>query len=236
MVFSVYRRIVLEFSFYPVQFDSVSEVLKIMQEDVLNLLSARQGHFLLESGHHGNLWLELELLCLSPTRIRPLAAELASRLASLDIDLVCGPLVEGAFIGLMTALELERDFVYTERFARPSRDGLFPAGYRLPEPLRSRVRNKRIAIVNDVINAGSAVRGTFAELESCGARIVAIGALLVLGTAAFDFAASKAVLLEAIATLPNDLWPPASCPLCASAIPLEDIAGFRNLSSCNPSS
>jgi hypothetical protein len=33
---------------------------EIVHETVLELLSARNGHFLLESGHHGDLWLDLE--------------------------------------------------------------------------------------------------------------------------------------------------------------------------------
>ena len=45
------------------------------------LIHARKGHFLLESGHHGELWLDLELLCLHPSRIQPFACELARRLS-----------------------------------------------------------------------------------------------------------------------------------------------------------
>ena len=37
-----------------------------MQEDVLRPVPARRGHFLLESGHQGDRWLDLELLCLRP--------------------------------------------------------------------------------------------------------------------------------------------------------------------------
>jgi orotate phosphoribosyltransferase len=197
-----------------------------VQEDILNLLAARKGHFLLESGHHGDLWLDLECLCLRPRLVRPIAAELARRLSILDVEAVCGPLVEGAFVGLMVASELDVAFSYSERFARPTKDGFSPAGYRVPDTLRHSVRNKRVAIVSDAINAGSAVRGTFADLENCGATIVAIGALLVLGTAASEFASSKAVVLESIAALPNSLWAPAECPLCSLGVPLEDIAGF----------
>ena len=51
-----------------------------MQEQVLELLSARKGHFLLESGHHGDLWLDLESLCLRPQRVQIVAAELAEPL------------------------------------------------------------------------------------------------------------------------------------------------------------
>jgi orotate phosphoribosyltransferase len=197
-----------------------------VREQVLALLSARKGHFLLESGHHGDLWLDLESLCLRPQRARIVAAELAERLSKLEIDAVCGPLVEGAFVGLMVALQLNVQFTYSERFARSAASGLFPAGYRIPAPLREGLRDKRVAIVNDVINAGSAMRGTFNDLQDCGAIVVAIGALLVLGTAAPVFASGKGVPLRSVATLPNDLWTPSECPLCASKIPLEDIAAF----------
>ncbi len=44
-----------------------------MQEKVLELLSGRQGHFLLESGHHGDLWLELAILRLRPRRAQSVA-------------------------------------------------------------------------------------------------------------------------------------------------------------------
>ena len=197
-----------------------------MQDRVLELLSARKGHFLLESGHHGDLWLDLESLCLHPAKVRSVVAELAGPLSKLDVDAVCGPLVEGAFVALMTALELGVQFTYAERFARSSEDGLFPAGYRIPAPLREGLRGKRVAIVNDVINAGSAMRGAFADLEACGAVVVEISALLVLGSAASAFASSKGVPLRSAATLPNTVWAPSECPLCASDVPLEDIAAF----------
>src|SRR5271156_3482888 len=127
-----------------------------MQKNVLELLSGRQGHFLLESGHHGDLWLDLETLCLQPRRAQAVAVELSALLSDLQLDAVCGPLVEGAFVAIMVALQLDIQFTYSERFARPTADGLFPAGYRVPAGLREGLRGKRVAIVNDVINAGSA--------------------------------------------------------------------------------
>jgi orotate phosphoribosyltransferase len=64
-----------------------------VQEQVLELLSARKGHFLLESGHHGDVWLDLESLCLRPQRVQ--IVKLAEPLSKLEVDAVCGPLVEG---------------------------------------------------------------------------------------------------------------------------------------------
>src|SRR2546430_14889165 len=85
-----------------------------MHEDVIALMPARRGHFLLESGHHGDLWLDLELLCLNPEPIRRFAARVAARLAPHAIDVVCGPLVEGAFVALMVASELGVPFSRSE--------------------------------------------------------------------------------------------------------------------------
>jgi orotate phosphoribosyltransferase len=199
-----------------------------VQESILNLLRAKRGHFLLESGHHGDRWFDLEVLCLRPRLLDPLIAELAERLATMEIDAVCGPLVEGAFVGLMVAHRLDLEFTYSERFSQATPDGLFPVGYRVPISLRGRLRGKRVAIVNDVINAGSAVKGTFTDLQECGATVVAIGALLVLGTAPAEFAAQVNAALIGLETLPNNLWTAQACPLCSSGVALEDIAGFAS--------
>ena len=196
-----------------------------MQEELVSLLSARNGHFRLESGHHGDLWLDLDPLFLRPGHLRRFTVELARRLSAHDIDAVCGPLVGGAFLAQMVAAELDVEFYYAERIVHLPGDASSSVEYRIPSTLRPRVRDKSVAIVDDVINAGSAVRGTFADLQACGARPVTIGALLVLGSAASSFTADHNIALENIAYLANDLWTPSECPLCASHVPLEDVAG-----------
>jgi orotate phosphoribosyltransferase len=174
----------------------------------------------MESGYHAERWLDLELLFLHPERLDRLANELADRLSAHRFDVVCGPLVEGAFLGLGIARRLSLPFTYAERFERPERSGLYPVEYRLPRSLRQVVDGKSVAIVNDVISAGSAVRGTFADLESCGARTVAIGALLVLGDWTRKFAEEKEVAVESLAFETFRSWTPEECPLCADGAEL----------------
>jgi hypothetical protein len=62
----------------------------------------------LESGHHGDLWLDPELLCLRPREVRPFDRWRWSwRIdRKLAIDAVCGLLIEGAFEALMVEEEL----------------------------------------------------------------------------------------------------------------------------------
>ena len=194
-----------------------------MQSELLTLIAARNGHFRLESGHHGNLWLDLDPLFVRPGRLRPFVAGLADRLSRYDVAAVCGPLTGGAFLAQSIASALDVEFYYTQRFVPPQRAALYAVQYRLPDSLRRLVRGKAVAIVDDVVNAGSAVRATLAELRSCGASPVAVGVLLVLGSMASNFFADQAIPLEAIASLPNEVWAPSECPLCAAQTPLEDL-------------
>jgi orotate phosphoribosyltransferase len=192
-----------------------------MNEDVLALVDGRRGHFQLESGHHGDLWLGLETLCLRPREIQPFAVLLAAALRKYEVEVVCGPLVEGAYVALLVSVELGCDFVYAERFANSAREGLFPIEYRLPKALHAAVRGKRVAIVNDVISAGSAVRGAFRDLQFVGAEVVVIGALLSLGDSIDKFAGENRIALELLQRMPHNLWTPEECPLCAAGKPIE---------------
>jgi len=193
-----------------------------LPKEFANLIDMRGGHFLLESGHHGDLWLNLETLCSHPNRLDSFVHQLAQRISNHNAEMICGPLNEGAFVGLLVAREMGIEFCYTEPYRLPDSSGaLYPVEYRLPRVLRERVRGRRVAIVNDVINAGSAVRGTHGDLVSCDAKVVVIGAFLTLGNWAADFATQQNIPLETIAQLPNNLWMPSECPMCAAGIPIE---------------
>src|SRR5215217_8037564 len=142
------------------------ENVPAMLTTIGSLVPSESGHFLLESGLHGNLWMDLESLFLAPARIEPLATELARRIATHDPEVICGPLVEGAFLALIVARQLDLPFTYSERYVRTGIETLYPFGYAIPRPLHRHLRGKRVAVINDVISAGSAVRGTWQELEA----------------------------------------------------------------------
>jgi len=195
-------------------------------DELLQLFETRTGHFRFESGHHGDLWLTIPLAFLRPSQVRPHAQRLAHMLAVQRVEAICGPLTEGALLAQMVAEELDIEFYFAEQFARSSKDGLFPIGYRIPAALRSRLSGKRVAVVDDAINAGSAVRGAIEDLKTCRAQLVAIGALLRVGDRAVDLARAEAVPLATLTRLESDnLWSPAGCPLCRAGKPLDDQSG-----------
>jgi orotate phosphoribosyltransferase len=193
-----------------------------MDASLVDLMPVRRGHFRYESGYHGEIWLDLDRLFLNPIRIAPLAHDLAQRLASRAVEAVVGPLVGGALLAEMIAVELGLEFAYTEPRPSSPKKALYPITYRLPRSVTPSMMGKRVAIVDDVINAGSAIRGTYVAVTEAGAKPTIVGALLVLGDAAQPFLNSTGMALERLATLPNPLWEPANCPLCAQGIPLDD--------------
>jgi len=195
-----------------------------VDQELLKLATAREGHFQLESGHHGGLWLDLDGLFSDPTRISPFVDSLAASLRAYDPEAICGPLVGGAFVAQMLSVRLGTDFLFTERMPAGEGQGLYSVKYRLPRGLRGRIRGKRVAIVDDAISAGSAVRGTHDEVCALGAQPVVVAALLLLGSAALPFFEQSSVPVTSVVRLPYDVWTPADCPHCASGRPLEELA------------
>lgn len=191
--------------------------------ELLDLLNARKGHFRLESGYHGALWLDLNPLFTLPSRLRAFTETLADRLSKHNIEAVCGPLVGGAFLAQAIASLLDIEFYYTERFVPPTQEGFYTVEYHLPSGVANRVRGKVVAVVDDAISAGSAVRGTLSALNANGAKPVTMGALLVLGTQAAQFCQEQGLALEHVAQLPYEVWSPAECPMCASGEMLENM-------------
>ena len=198
-----------------------------MSSDLLSLVSGRRGHFLYESGHHGDMWFDLETLCLKPEGLQPYIAQLADRLARYRPEVICGPLVEGAYVGLLVAQKLESEFVYANRYATASSSGsdrLFPIQYQVPGALHSAVRAKRVAIVNDMMNAGSAVRGTYLHLKELGAEVQVVASLMVCGEGFEPFARQERLKVESLVQFDSNLWTPEECPLCSRGEALEALA------------
>jgi orotate phosphoribosyltransferase len=165
---------------------------------LLDLVPAQHGHFAYTSGDHGDLWLDLDALFAHPRSLRPYVTALADLLPSCDV--VCGPLTGGAYLAQSVADALDTDFAWTEG-----------------RTLTGDVTDRRVTIVDDAINAGSAVSAAAGAITAAGGQIVAVAALLALGAAPATIAG---VPVQSLAAIPSQLWPPATCPRCAAGAPL----------------
>ena len=194
---------------------------------MLKKVPSRNGHFVLESGYHTDRWFTLDGLFENPSVVAPLVTELAERLASYRTAIVCGPLLGGAFLAQLLAVELGVRFAYTEPVpgsssGRSATDSLFGASYRLPMALQDSVRGESVAVVDDVVSAGSSVRASVGSLVRAGATPTVVGSLAVLGTSALDHFAERGIAVETLERQDFELWEPAECALCRAGVKLED--------------
>ena len=189
----------------------------------LKLAAGRTGHFRMESGLHSALWLDLDALFASPVLVEPFIEALAEMLRPFRADAVCGPLLGGAFLAQRLAELIGAEFWYTEPAAAEDGAGLFRARYRLPTAFANRLSRPRVALVDDVMSAGSSLRATYAELGS-RADVAAVGSLLQLGGVGAGYFAEQSIPVVSVLEQEFEMWPPESCPHCAAGVPLEIVA------------
>lgn len=187
----------------------------------LDLARARRGHFQMESGLHCGLWFDLDAAFVDQGALDPFVTQLAQSLRRHDVEAVCGPLTGGALLAQLVARLLGSEFYFTEPTGAAG-SGTFRARYQVPRGAGDRLLGKRLALVDDVISAGSSLRATLTEVETHGAIPVVIGALYVLGNIGAAFFNERGLRIETTGRAPFDAWRPAECPLCAAAVPLDD--------------
>jgi orotate phosphoribosyltransferase len=182
-------------------------------------------------GHHTDLWLTLDALFVDPAAIAPVVAALADKLRAHSPSAICGPLFGGAFLAQALAATLGMRFYYTEPAPASSASGLFTAEYRLPSEQRRRIRGERLAIVDDLISAGSSTRATIAAVTTAKASAIVVGTLVVLGDEGLSHFSSRGVPVETLGRRDASLWKPDECPLCRAGRPLEDPVPLESLKS-----
>ncbi|HEX6162330.1 MAG TPA: phosphoribosyltransferase family protein [Vicinamibacterales bacterium] len=190
----------------------------------LDLARARRGHFKMESGLHCALWFDLDTAFVDQAALDPFVTKLAQSLRRYDVEAVCGPLTGGAFLAQLVARLLGSEFFYTV-FASSQGGDAFSARYELPPGVGHRLLGKRLALVDDVMSAGSSLRATMTAIEQHGAIPIVVGALAVLGTTGENFFKERGLRIETTGRAPFDTWRQPECPLCAAGMPLEDPAG-----------
>lgn len=164
----------------------------------------RTGHFRLSSGRHSDQYVQCALLLELPARAARVGELLAARLRGLDCESVLSPALGGLVVGYAVAAALDVPFRFCER-----REGEM----RLRRGFALRP-GERVAVIEDVITTGGSAAEAAALTEAAGARVAAIGAVILRGEA-------PALPRPAIGLLRLELpsWAPADCPQCAAGTP-----------------
>ena len=180
--------------------------------ELLNLLkktgAIMNGHFLLTSGRHSNVYIEKFRVLENPVALNEVCREMAEKVQGKNVDIVLGAAVGGILISGGVGRHLGKKHIFAERI-----DGNMEL--RRGFSIKS---GERIVIVEDIITTGGSVFELIDLAEELSAEIVHVVNLVDRSQNRFNFGYPSTALLN----LPSESYKSDDCPLCKQGLPLTE--------------
>jgi orotate phosphoribosyltransferase len=201
-----------------------AEIARRTEELFRSSGALRNGHFLLKSGRHSDAYLEKFAVLSDPAATSELcgfwAAAHRDRRGDSTVDLVAGPTTGGVILAFETGRQLGTPAFFAEEVK--AADGVtrreFRRGFRI-EP------GQKVLLVDDILTTGGSLLAMLPAVEAMGGEITEC---VVLVDRSGGMTALTSPLTGRVYPL-RALWAmdlatyepgPATCPPCASGIPL----------------
>lgn len=162
------------------------------------------GHFLLTSGQHSNVYLEKFRLLENPKVVRELGQRMAGPFMNEDVDIILGAAIGGILLSHAVAAELGKLGIFAERI-----DGNLQLrrGFEI-------AKDDRVLIVEDIVTTGSSVKELINLVAIYEAEVIGVTCLVDRTKGGVDFKCRTNVLLH----YPVESWEADDCPLCQDGI------------------
>ena len=176
------------------------ELLKRLQETGAML----DGHFLLTSGRHTNVYIEKFRVLENPQALDDVCRAMAGTVQNQNVELVLGAAIGGILIAGGVGRHLAVKHIFSERV-----DGKMELrrGFSI-------TRGQRIVIVEDIITTGGSVFELIQLAKEYEAEIVHVVNLVDRSSGEVNFEVPTTALL----TIPSESWEPEDCPLCQQGV------------------
>ena len=172
--------------------------------ELLNLLketgAIMDGHFLLTSGRHSNVYIEKFRVLENPAALDEVCREMAEIVKNQNIELVLGAAIGGILISGGVGRHLGVKHIFCERVNGRMK---LRRGFSI-------TKGQRIVIVEDIITTGGSVMELIELAGEQGAEIVHVVNLVDRSSGDVDFGVPSTALL----TIPSESWEPENCALC----------------------
>lgn len=190
---------------------------KMGKFDFVSLLqehgAIQNGHFLLPNGFHAQTYIQPSLLLQYPHLARKLANEICKMFPE-EANVVLAPSAGSIAIAQEVARFKGARAIYTERI-----NGVMLLRHNLAIS-----EGERVLIMDDVLNSGRLCTEAMTLTRGYGARPIGIAAIVDRSTGNLGFR----IPVRSLLSYPLQLYPQASCPLCAQNIPLS-VPGLGKL-------
>ena len=176
--------------------------------ELLNLLietgAIMDGHFLLTSGRHSNVYIEKFRVLENPAALDEVCREMAEIVKNQNIELVLGAAIGGILIAGGVGRHLGVKHIFCERV-----NGIMKLrrGFSI-------TKGQRIVLVEDIITTGGSVIELIELAADKGAEIIHVVNLVDRSSGNIDFGVPSTALL----TIPSESWKPEDCLFCKQGI------------------
>jgi len=176
------------------------ELLKLLQETGAML----DGHFLLTSGRHSNVYIEKFRILEDPRALDDVCRAMSETVQNQNVELVLGAAIGGILIAGGVGRYLDVKHIFSERV-----DGKMELrrGFSI-------TKGQRIIIVEDIITTGGSVFELIQLAKDYEAEIVHVVNLVDRSSGEVNFEVPTTALL----TIPSESWEPEDCPLCQQGV------------------
>jgi orotate phosphoribosyltransferase len=168
--------------------------------------SLLEGHFLLTSGMHSNVYFQCAKVLQYPDYTEQICELIAKQFEPYEFETVIAPAMGGIVVGYEVARQLNKRFIFAER---ENKNLTLRRGFSLKE-------NEKVLICEDVITTGGSVYEVINIVNKHKANIVGVGAIVDRsgGKVKFDAPLFTTLRIDA------KTFEPRNCILCRDNIPL----------------
>tara|TARA_Y100001960_G_C14619055_1_gene799794 strand:+ start:114 stop:683 length:570 start_codon:yes stop_codon:yes gene_type:complete len=181
-----------------------------MKNKILDLLKDSgaflEGHFLLTSGKHSNIYIEKFRLMESPKHLEVICKMMSSQFNQNKVDIVLGAAIGGILLSSGVAKYLNKKSIFTERIKEKME---LRRGFEIKE-------NSRVLIVEDIVSTGGSIFELIDVVKNNKANVVGVASIVHRSLEEIDFGCDYKPLLHH----PVESWYEKDVPGWLSKIPI----------------
>ena len=184
----------------------------MQSNELLDLLKSTgaimDGHFLLTSGRHSNIYIEKFRILEEPFALDAVCKKMAEIVAKYEVDVVLGAAIGCILLSGGLGRFLGVKHIFSERV-----DGRMELrrGFEI-------TKGQKIVIVEDIITTGGSVFELIELVEQYKAQVLHVVNLVDRTKDGIDFGVPATALLK----IPSESWEVDLCPLCDSKISITE--------------
>lgn len=163
-----------------------------------------EGHFLLSSGKHSDVYIQCAKLLMYPEKAAKAIAIITEKLKGVDFDIVVGPAMGGIIVSYEIGRQEGKPAIFVER-----EDGKMKLrrGFTIEE-------GQRVLIAEDVVTTGKSSYEAIKVVEEMGGKVVGIACLVNRCKEKLKYPIYDGVKIEA------NIYDRESCLLCKMGRPI----------------